>query len=130
MSLVRSRPLVWFGSLVAAALVVFAVSATLVAASTSYSTSIFMSEKFPAFHGKLHSDNDFCIADRPVKVYHERSGPDKLLGTDRSEDNGSWSVPIGSKLISGAYYSKAPRYGSASLGIVCLPVHSQVAVVD
>jgi hypothetical protein len=130
MSLVRSRPLASIFSLAAAALTVFVVSASVLAASTSYSASITISEKFPAFHGKLHSDNKFCVADRPVKVYRERPGADKLLGTRRSEGDGSWKVSIGKKLISGAYYSVAPLYGSASLGIVCRVAQSKLVVVD
>jgi hypothetical protein len=130
MPAVRSRSFVSLVALAVGAILVFAISAAAMSGSISYSTSIFMSEKFPAFHGKLHSSNDFCVSDRPVKVYRERSGPDKLLGTDRSEDNGSWAVPIGNKLISGAYYSVAPAYGSASLGIRCGSATSQVAVVD
>jgi hypothetical protein len=126
---VRSRPLVSILALAALALAVLAVSASAMT-STSYSTSIYMSEKFPAFHGKLHSGNRFCVGNRPVKVYRERPGADKLLGTKKSEKNGSWKVSIGNKLISGSYYSVAPAYGSASLGISCKAATSQVAVVD
>jgi len=78
----------------------------------------------------LHSGNKFCVGNRPVKVYREKPGADKLLGTKKSEENGSWKVSIGNKLISGAYYSVAPAYGSASLGISCKAATSQVAVVD
>jgi hypothetical protein len=130
MSLVRSRSLISILSIAAAAVAVFALSVSIVAASTSYSTSIYMSEKFPAFHGKLHSSKKFCVGNRPVKVYRERPGADKLLGAKKSEGNGAWKVSIGKKLTSGAYYSVAPAYGSASLGISCKAATSQVAVVD
>jgi hypothetical protein len=108
-----------------------AVSAAAKMPTTTYSTHIVMSEKFPAFHGKLHSKSDFCVANRPVKVYREAlSGKDKLLGVKRSEEDGTWKVSIGNKLTSGAYYSEAPAYGSASLGISCKAARSQVATVD
>jgi hypothetical protein len=125
----RSRRLLTLAA-AAAAVLALVVPATAMTGPTSYATSIFMSQKFPAFHGRLHSKSDFCVANRPVKVYRERPGPDKLLGTDRSEDIGTWAVPIGNKLISGIYYTTASRYGSASLGIVCRPARSEVAVVD
>lgn len=122
------RPLTPMFEIAFVAALVLAASASPVSGSATYSTKLFMSEKFPAFHGKLHSSNDFCVADRPVKVYRERSGPDKLLGTDRSGKDGSWKVKV--NLIGGAYYAKAALYGSASLGIECRPARSQVAVVD
>ena len=88
-------------------------------AGTSFRTHLYMSKKFPAFHGRIHSPNAFCI----------RSGPDKLLGVDRSEDNGTWKVKV-EKLSTGAYYSQTRRYGSAALGIVCRPDRSRIAGVD
>ncbi|HEY5052895.1 MAG TPA: hypothetical protein VII45_05740 [Solirubrobacterales bacterium] len=130
MPAVRSRPLISILALACVALAGLAVSASAKSGLTSYPTSIFISEKFPAFHGRLHSSNKFCIAERPVKVYRETPGPDKLLGSERSEGDGYWQVPIGRKLTSGVYYSRAPRYGSAALGIACGPATSKVAVVD
>jgi hypothetical protein len=98
-------------------------------AAVGYKTTVFISEKFPAFHGKLHSPNQFCEAGRPLKMFRKRSGPDKLLGKDRSEDSGKWKVEI-ENLRSGAYYAKAPAYGSASLGIQCMADRSFTAVVE
>ena len=71
----------------------------------------------------------FCVADRKVRLYRIRSGPDKLLGVDRSEANGTWKVKV-EKLSTGAYYSQTRRYGSAALGIVCRPDRSRIAGVD
>ena len=98
-------------------------------AGTSFRTHLYMSKKFPAFHGRIHSPNAFCVADRKVRLYRIRSGPDKLLGVDRSEDNGTWKVKV-EKLSTGAYYSQTRRYGSAALGIVCRPDRSRIAGVD
>jgi hypothetical protein len=97
---------------------------------TSYATKIFVSEKFPAFHGKLHSKNTFCAAQRPVRVYRAQPGKDELLGRGRSEKNGAWKIPIGEKLTSGAFYAEAPVYGSAALGILCPPARSKLVTVD
>jgi len=113
---------------VAVGLFAAAAGAGTMKAGKTYGTSLYMSKKFPAFHGKIHSANPFCIANRPVRVFRERPGKDKLLGSDRSEDNGRWSVKV--NLISGAYYSRAPLYGSASLGITCNADRSRLAVVD
>ncbi len=107
-----------------------AVSAAAKVPTKTYATKLVMSEKYPAFHGRLESKNKFCIGARPVKLYRELPGPDKLLGTDRSDGSGVWKVSIGKKLTSGAYYSLAPAFGSASLGITCKADKSQVAVVD
>jgi hypothetical protein len=85
--------------------------------------------RFPAFHGNLHFAGSFCIAERPVRVYRVRSGPDQLLGTERSEEDGFWQVSIGNLLGSGSYYAEAPTFGSASLGIRCLTSRSKVVTV-
>jgi hypothetical protein len=98
-----------------AILVVALVGALLPAASAagaSYSTKIIVSLKFPAFHGTLRSSRGACATGRTVKLFREKSGPDKLLGTDKSNAQTKWSIPIGKRLISGAYYAKAPAKGS------------------
>lgn len=82
----------------------------------SFKTKVIVSLKFPAFHGKLASSHAGCVKHRTVKLYRVRSGADKLLGTDTSEDSGKWSIPIGKRLISGGYYAKAPARGSCRAG--------------
>jgi hypothetical protein len=89
-------------------------------AASSYSTKIVVSLRTPAFHGKLKSSKSACATDRTVKLYRERSGPDKLLGTDRSNAQAKWSIPIGKRLTSGSYYAKAPAKGK------CKPAKSKV----
>ena len=100
------------------------------AAGMTYSTDLYMSKKFPAFHGRVHSASHFCEANRPVKLFRTRTGNDKLLGVDRTDANGHWKVALGNRLSSGVYYSRAPLYGSAALGITCRPDRSRIAVVD
>ena len=58
-----------------------------------------------------------------------RRGPDRLLGSDRSEDNGAWAIDV-ERLSSGAYYARAKRLASAALGIACRADRSRFAVVD
>jgi hypothetical protein len=98
-------------------------------AGTSYSTNLFLSRKAPAFHGKVHSPATFCRVHRKVRLYRVRSGPDKLLGSDHSEENGAWKVEV-ERLRSGAYYAKAKRFSSAALGFTCRPDRSRLALVD
>lgn len=97
--------------LLVAALVIALLPAAL-AAGASNSTTIVVSLKTPAFHGTLKSAKSACATDRTVKLYRVTPGPDKLLGTDRSDAKTKWSIPLGKKLIAGSYYAKAPAKGS------------------
>lgn len=94
------------------------------AAGSSYSTKVIVSLKFPAFHGKLKSGKSACATSRTVKLFREKSGPDKLLGTDKSNAKAKWAIPIGKRLTSGAYYAKAPAKGK------CKPAKSNVLTID
>jgi hypothetical protein len=80
-------------------------------ASASYSTKVIVSLKTPAFHGKVKSAKSSCAANRKVKLFRKKAGPDKLLGTDTSNANAKWSIPLGKRLTSGSYYAKAPAKG-------------------
>src|SRR4029077_6602401 len=64
------------------------------------STKIVVSLKFPAFHGPSSPPRVPCLGSRRVKMYRERNGQKKLLGSDKSEDNGNWAIPVGKKLTS------------------------------
>ena len=96
--------------------VVFAAAVLLAApvASASYSTKVVVSLKTPAFHGSVKSSRSSCTANRTVKLFRKKPGPDKLLGTDTSNAGGKWSIPIGKRLTPGSYYAKAPAKGSCS----------------
>jgi hypothetical protein len=77
----------------------------------SYSTKVIVSLKNPAFHGKLKSNRSACTTNRTVKLFRKKPGPDKLLGTDKSNAKTRWSIRI--RLKSGAsYYAKTPTKGS------------------
>jgi len=105
--------------LLVAALAVALLPASL-AAGASNSTTLIVSLKKPAFHGTLKSSKSACATGRTVKLFREKAGPDKLLGTDKSNAKTKWSIPIGKRLISGSYYAKASAKGS------CKPAKSKV----
>lgn len=90
------------------------------AAGSGNSTTIVVSLKTPAFHGTLKSGKSACATNRTVKLYRETSGPDKLLGTDKSNAKTKWSIPLGKRLTPGSYYATAPAKGS------CKPAKSKV----
>jgi hypothetical protein len=94
------------------------------AVGASNSTTIIVSLKTPAFHGTLKSGKSACATGRTVKLFREKSGPDKLLGTDKSNAKTKWSIPIGKRLVSGSYYAKAPAKGS------CKAAKSKVLSID
>jgi hypothetical protein len=122
-----------FRSLVAAGVLAFACAALFAAPAGSamtFGTHLYLSKKFPAFHGKVHSAVHFCEAKRKVKLFVTRPGNDKLLGVDTSEGNGHWKVNISNQLASGVYYARTPAFGSAALGISCRADRSRIAVVD
>jgi len=81
------------------------------AVGASYSTKVIVSLKTPAFHGKLKSSRSACTTNRTVKLFRKKSGPDRLLGTDKSNAQAKWSIPLG-KLSRGSYYAKASAKGS------------------
>ncbi len=110
-------------ALLIAALAVALLPAAL-AAGSSNSTTIVVSLKFPAFHGTLKSGKSSCATGRTVKLFREKSGPDKLMGTDESNAKTKWSIPLGKRLTSGSYYAKAPAKGSYK------PAKSKVLSVD
>lgn len=90
------------------------------AAGSSYSTKIVVSLKVPAFHGTLKSGRSACASGRTVNLFRKESGPDELLGTDKSNAEARWSIPIGKRLTSGSYYAKAPAKGN------CKPAKSKL----
>jgi hypothetical protein len=93
-------------------------------ASAGFSTKIVVSLKFPAFHGTLKSSKGDCRKHRTVKLFREKSGPDKLLGTDKSNAKAEWSIPIGKRLTSGSYYARTPAEGN------CGAAKSKVLSID
>jgi hypothetical protein len=114
----------------ALALVAVVLAVVPAGAGQSFETDLRMSKKFPAFHGKVKSEQPFCKGFRKVKLYRKLSGEErKKLGTDVSAENGEWKVKV-KNLSSGAYHAKTPPSGSAALGIECEGDRSRTVVVD
>jgi hypothetical protein len=100
--------------LVVAMVAVLLPAASAVGAGTA--TKVIVSLKFPAYHGSLQSAKNACESGRTVRLYREKAGADKLLGTDTTSPKGKWSIPIGKRLTSGAYYAKAIAKGTCKAG--------------
>jgi hypothetical protein len=103
------------------ALFAVALGVSLLAGSASgasgASTKVVVSLKLPAFHGTLKSPRHGCLGSRRMTLYRKKAGPDKKLGTDKSEDNGGWSIVIGRKRVpSGSYYVTAAARGACNSG--------------
>ena len=107
-----------------AALLVIALAPALASGAGKNSTKIVVSLQFPAFHGKLASPRQACLGSRGVKMYRESKGKKKLLGSDSSEDNGKWAIPVGKNLTSGAYYATVAKRGK------CKAAKSKVLTID
>ena len=101
----------------------------------TFDTRLVMRETAPAFHGKVKSDSDDCVADRKVKLLRrKRPGrPLRQLGTDRTSDRGRWAItePDEFTLRSGIYFSRTPRaIVNTPLPTVCTKDRSRKIVVD
>ncbi len=74
-----------------------------ISASTARSTI----RENPDFHGRVTSSKAACEKDRKVKVYREQSGPDGLLASTRTDDDGRWEYLAGQ--LTGDFYAKIRR---------------------
>jgi hypothetical protein len=83
-----------------------------------FDSKIRLKNAFPAFHGKVKSDGDMCVANRKVRMFKEKRGEDKLLGKDRTDADGYWEVL--QEPGSGVYYDKVNQYANVSTWLVCL----------
>ena len=87
------------------------------AAAAAAGTTVVVSLKLPAFHGKLTSSDKGCVANRTVRLFKVRSGPDKVLKSARSNGKGGWATVIARKRVpSGTYYAKAAARGKCKAG--------------
>ena len=108
-----------------------AVAVPAIAGVTEHETQLFLANSAPAFHGIVHSDVAFCENHRRVRMFRQRPGDDRLLGTDRSDNEGRWEVDHPS-LRSGAYYARVARKEQivSGDGLLCKADKSRVIVVD
>ncbi len=98
------------------------------AAGKSYESTIKISDKFPAFHGKVKSKADVCVSDRKVRLFKEKNGDDKVLGKTRTNMKGKWKIRKTEK--PGVYYAKVNKGGSAAIGVTCDAAKSGTVVID
>ncbi len=113
----------------ASALAVAAVAVAPASGRATYSTHLTLSQRAPAFHGKVFSPGGaLCKNHRTIKMFRTRPGRDRLLGSATSH-HGRWFVNH-PNFPSGEYYAKATRGGSAALGITCRATKSRIVVVD
>jgi hypothetical protein len=84
----------------------------------------------PAFHGRVESRNPACERQRKVKLFKQHSGPDKLLGTDKTNNHGKWKILV-NPLKPGGYYAKVVRReeGTAGTIFICRGDRSIVATI-
>jgi len=79
----------------------------------TFDTKVGIANRAPAFHGKLRSDENACVADRRVKLLRRtRPGrPARVLGRDKTGNNGRWAItePEEFTLRSGLYFARAKR---------------------
>ncbi|HEX3240326.1 MAG TPA: hypothetical protein VHR18_09345 [Solirubrobacterales bacterium] len=96
----------------------------------TFKTTVGISGKYPAFSGKLSSGNAYCKGYSKVKLWSEKNGPDKLLGSTESAAYGKWAIDVSAKLGSGAYYATVAAKKSPEIAVACNAGKSPVIVID
>ena len=109
-------------------LVLAAVAPMALGRDMPFESKIRLTNRFPAFHGKVKSDSDQCIANRKVRMFEEKKGEDEVLGKARTDAEGKWLVPY--EPGSGVFYAKVNQYAVESEGLFCLPDTSKKVVID
>jgi hypothetical protein len=70
----------------------------------------------PTFSGRVKSSRHACEFNRYVKLLMVRSGPDELLGKDRTSRNGMWTVKH--PIEPGRFYAKVVRRKDRTAGTI------------
>ena len=95
------------------AAIVAALAVPAVAPAATFRTSVtinFVDRPGPdIFRGRVSSPNPNCISDRTVRLFRVRPGADQLIDTDKSEDNGTWSIDVEGDPAPGDYYVRVTR---------------------
>lgn len=97
-----------------------------------HDSSVTISEKAPAFHGRVKSDARPCVQHRKVELFRaKRHAADKFLGRDHTNNHGRWQVDV-SPLRSGGYYAKVTRRSEGTAGTIhiCRSDRSRFVPVD
>lgn len=98
------------------------------AGGKSYPTKVRISDKYPAFHGKVKSKVDVCVSYRKIRLFKVKKGDDKVIGKTRTDMRGKWLIRKVEK--PGVYYAKANKGGSAAMNITCKSAVSKTVVID
>jgi hypothetical protein len=110
-----------------------ALSASLVAApalaGSEADVTVKVKSGAPAFHGKVKSDEDLCVANRPVLIKKVKNHGNKTIGANTTDSNGNWTIKI-DPLKSAVYFAKAPKLIDVEPGISCIGAKSDKQVVD
>jgi len=93
---------------------------------------VTISEKAPAFHGRVHSNAHPCVQHRKVTLFRARPHRrDKVLRRDQTNNHGRWQMIV-NPLKSGAYYAKVSRRSEGTAGTIhiCVKDRSRIVPVD
>ena len=108
---------------------ILAAASGTVSAALKFNTKVTISQKYPAFHGKVKSGSEFCRSHRKVILYRVRNGKsDVVVGATRSGKSGNWKVKT--SLITAAYYAKAPSKKSTNPPQTCRSAKSHLVAAD
>ena len=75
--------------------------------NASFSSSVSIDYDRPNFEGQVQSERERCEQGRTVSVFKVLDGPDRLIGTDETNGNGSYSVPQAG--AQGRFYARVAR---------------------
>lgn len=70
-----------------------------------------------AYAGRVMSSRRACVSGRRVRVYHEVTGPDKVVAHAKSHSSGAWraQVPVHQYRHATFYYARiAPKHRGAN----------------
>jgi len=87
--------------------------ATVAEAQNQTRTRVSISAERNGFEGDVSSRRDSCVEGRRVTLFQDRRGDDRRIGSDRSNDDGEWSIRTRRE---GRFYvrvSETRRCGSA-----------------
>ena len=99
------KKLMTIGALAACAAACVAATAV---AGANYPTEVTIKEQNGDFSGKLKSEGsgvEFCLADRKVTVFKQKSGDDQKVNSDTTDGDGKWNTG-NTHVGPGKYYAK------------------------
>jgi hypothetical protein len=86
------------------------------------------------FNGDVTSPRGGCVADRRVTLYRELDGADEATGSDRTDENGLWSVSKHTSEVPGGsfYYAQVKKrdIGRPGHDHVCRGARSETINID